>query len=158
MAEKRPTGEEIRQKMKEEFKKDLRARKEFQSKVEELRKQQKLTNAIVEITEAGNDDSQVWIDKLNQETALNEAKAEMAVESVEMAAEEQKKAEAFAMSEAEMRKIAAQEMVAQMKAEMAGESEVQPKNEAPKAEANDSAIETPINNDDRPARKMMDDL
>ncbi len=161
--ERKPTGEEIRQKMKEEYKKDLRARKEFRGKVEELRKQQKLTKAIVEITEAGNDDSDVWIDQLNQETALNEAKTEMAIDSVEIAAEEAKKEEAFAMSEAEMEKIKAAEMVAQMKAQMAGESDVQTPKVDVEAKAETEApaveeVEAPDHNDHRPARKMMDDI
>lgn len=161
--ERKPTGEEIRQKMKEEYKKDLRARKEFAGKVEELRKQQKLTKAIVEITEAGKDDSDEWIDKLNQETALNEAKAEMAIDSVEMAAEIAKKEEAFAMSEAEMEKIQAKEMVAQMKAQMAGESDLPKTNVEVEAKAETKASEVeapkpPTPDDHRPARKMMDDI
>lgn len=153
MAEKRPSGEEIRQKMKEEFKKDLRARKEFLGKVEELRQKQKLTNAFVEITEAGNDDTDEWIAKINQETAMNEAKAEVAYDSAQMAEEERKKAEETALMEAEMQKIAAKEMVERMKAEMAGEATESP---ASKIESTGGDELPPV--DDRPSRKMLGDL
>jgi hypothetical protein len=153
MAEKRPSGEEIRQKMKEEYKKDLRARKEFLGKVEELRQKQQLTNAFVEITEAGNDDTDEWIAKINQETALNEAKAEVAYESAQMAEEDRKKAEEMAMTEAEMQKIAAKEMVERMKAEMAGEIV-----EKPESKVESKGGEELPEVDDRPSRKMLGDI
>ncbi|MBP6721135.1 MAG: hypothetical protein KA239_02370, partial [Bacteroidia bacterium] len=78
MAEKRPTGEEMRQKMKEEFKQDLRKRKEFLDSVKEYKRTKTLSDAVVDIQSGSEDDTDVWIEKVNEKTALSEAKMEMA--------------------------------------------------------------------------------
>lgn len=78
-----------------------------------------ITNALNDMKL--EDDSEEWINKLNQETAFNEAKTEIALENAKQVAEKAEQEEAFRMSEAEMQKIAAEEMVARMKAELASE-------------------------------------
>ena len=78
MSDKHLSGEEKRARMKEQFKKELRERKEFAEKVKKLRRLQNINNALDGMKM--EDDSQDWIDKLNQETAFNEAKTEMALE------------------------------------------------------------------------------
>jgi hypothetical protein len=77
--EKKLTSEQQRERMKEEYKRELKARKEFLGKVDTLKKQQTLLNAMEGMQY--EDDSDEWINKLNSETALNEAKAEIAMES-----------------------------------------------------------------------------
>lgn len=121
--DKHLSGEEKRQKMKEQFKKELRDRKEFITRVNGLRKMQSINKALANMKV--EDDSDTWIEQLNQETAFNEAKTEMALEAAgavnpegEATTEQQ-----LAMSEAEMQKLAAEQMVARMKAELAAEAE-----------------------------------
>lgn len=121
--DKHLSGEEKRRRMKEQFKKELQARKEFSDKVKNLRRQQRITEALEGMTM--DDDSDQWIERLNQETAFAEAKTEMALEVAgsRVSIEEETTEEKLAMSDAEMQKIAAEEMVAKMKAEMAAEAE-----------------------------------
>jgi phage shock protein A len=143
---KKLSSEEQRQLMKEQYKQDLRMRKEFLNKVNELKKQQPLVNALDEISKAGEDDTDEWIAKLNQKSAMTEAKMEMALDSTDIPVDiEAPKPE---LSDAEIRKIQAAEMVAKMKAEMQGGS------------ANPPAAEDapPATEDSRPARKMLDGL
>ncbi|MEY3444799.1 MAG: hypothetical protein RLZZ519_3080 [Bacteroidota bacterium] len=161
MAEKRPTGEEMRQKMKEEFKQDLRKRKEFLDSVKEYKRTKTLSDAVVNIQSGAEDDTDVWIEKVNEKTALSEAKMEMALDSSSIDTPSPKQ-EISAATEAEMRKIQAQELVRQMKAEMEGTTTpktppVEPKVETPAPD--NKAVDTPpANVDDRPARKMMEDI
>ncbi len=126
------------------------------------------------------DDSDQWIEQLNQETAFNEAKTEMALEAAgavnpegEATTEQQ-----LAMSEAEMQKLAAEQMVARMKAELAAEAEggvastnLEAQPEVEEAAASSRLIEIEISdegevtnaeksvestaNDDGPVRRMM---
>jgi|GEM_PF-2188774 len=121
--DKHLSGEEKRRRMKEQFKKELQARKEFADKVKNLRRQQRITEALEGMKM--DDDSDQWIERLNQETAFAEAKTEMALEIAgsQVSIEEETPEEKLAMSDAEMQKIAAEEMVAKMKAEMAAEAE-----------------------------------
>ena len=80
MSDKHLSGEEKRKKMKEEIKKDLRTRKEFLSKVKNLRQQNKIVKALNEMDV--EDDTDDWIRKLDEETAFTEAKMEIAMEEV----------------------------------------------------------------------------
>jgi hypothetical protein len=160
MAEKRPTGEEMRQKMKEEYKQDLRKRKEFLDSVKEYKRTKTLSDAVVDIQSGAEDDTDVWIEKINEKTALSEAKMEMAMDSSSIETPSPKQ-EVSAATEAEMRKIQAQELVRQMKAEMEGTANPQtppvtPKTETPAPE--NKPVDLSVGNDDRPARKMMEDI
>lgn len=160
MAEKRPTGEEMRQKMKEEFKQDLRKRKEFLESVKEYKRTKTLSDAVVEINNASEDDTDVWIEKVNEKSALSEAKMEMAMDSSSIDTPNPKQ-EVSPATEAEMRKIQAQELVRQMKAEMEAANApvtppVEPKVETPAPE--NKPVDAPASSDDRPARKMMEDI
>ena len=120
MDEQELSGEEKRRRMKEEYKKELRARKEFLDKVNGLRRVQSINKALSDMNV--EDDSQEWIDKLNQESAFTEAKVEMAMESARLAEEDAKSEQQKALDEAEMQKLAAEEMVRKMKEEMAAEA------------------------------------
>lgn len=121
MSDKELSGEEKRRQMKEDFKKELQQRKEFMNKVKGLRRMQSINKALDDMTP--EDDTQDWIDRLNTETAFSEAKTEMALDSAHAAAEKSEEEARFQMSEAEMQKLAAEEMVRKMKAEMAAEAE-----------------------------------
>ncbi len=120
MDEKHLSGEEKRRRMKEQYKKELRERKEFLDKVKGLRRMQSINQALDQMNP--EDDTQDWIDKLNQETAFNEARTEMAIESAKLEAEKADEEARFQMSEAEMQKLAAEEMVRKMKEEMEAEA------------------------------------
>lgn len=78
MEERELTPEEKRQKMKEEFKKDLMARKEFLQKLQALKQQKKLTDALESM--APEDDTDDWIRKLNEESGVSDAKFDMILE------------------------------------------------------------------------------
>lgn len=78
MEERELTPEEKRQKMKEEFKKDLMARKEFLQKLQALKQQKKLTDALESMTP--EDDTDDWIRKLNEESGVSDAKIDMILE------------------------------------------------------------------------------
>jgi hypothetical protein len=166
MAEKRPTGEEMRQKMKEEYKRDLRKRKEFLDSVQEYKRTKKLSDAVVEIQSASEDDTDVWVEKLNEKSAITEAKMEMAMDSTNIDTPSPQK-EVSAATEAEMRKIQAAELVAKMKAEMEAEkaSKNPPVEQAPAPEnkvaenaPENKTPETPESKDDLPPRKLMNDI
>lgn len=108
------TGEEKRREMKEQYKRDLKLRKEFLEKAKTLRSQQNINKAISEMMEGMNDDSDDWINQLNQETALTEAKFEMALDQ---AKEAEQKLKDIA-NEAEMKRLQAESLVQQMKRDM----------------------------------------
>lgn len=167
MAEKRLSGEEQRAKMKELYKKDLRARKEFLENVKEHKRQKTLTDAVLNVTGAlENDDTDVWVDQLNKESAMSEAKMEMALDSATSAPEVTEQ-ERLAMSDAEIRKLQAAELVAKMKAEMEAAAKGPSTPEAPKEEAK-PAVEAPAppatdaesgtSAEDRPNRKLLDGI
>lgn len=145
---KKLSSEEQRERMKEEYKRELRARKEFLEKVKDLKRSQTLLNALEGMNV--EDDSDEWIAKLNQETALREAKTEIALESAEAALPVEPVVPE--LSEAELKKIAAAEAVRKMKEEMAGQSSTSTTNTAPTTDAPNSEDE------ERPSRKMLDGL
>ena len=111
MGDKNLSGEEKRQLMKEEFKKDLKLRKEFLDKVKEVRQQKKVLDALDKMKH--EDDTDDLIRTLNEETALTDAKMEMAMDAI--ASEKQVDMD---FTEEEMRKISAQAMVEKMKEEI----------------------------------------
>jgi len=145
---KKLSSEEQRRLMKEQYKQDLRMRKEFLDKVNELKKQEPVLKALESMQV--EDDSDEWIAKLNQETALTEAKLEMALENAPIGDGSEPKVEAVELSDEELKKIQAAEMVAKMKAEMEGGSEgTESKQKGPGEDSQ---------GDDRPSRKMLDGL
>ncbi|MEM6272407.1 MAG: hypothetical protein AAF998_23550 [Bacteroidota bacterium] len=178
MSEKRPSGEEQRRKMKEEFKKELRARKEFAEKVQRLRQTKRIADALNDMSV--DDDTDEWINKLNEETAFMDAKTELAMDSarvvnvpIEGSDGIPQPAPDLAASEEELRKIAAEEMVRKMKEEMAAEAGLAvtttsdidvavPPPEAPVAPTTEAEPKAEAPDDDagsnRPFRKMMDDI
>lgn len=121
------TGEEKRKLMKEQYKKELQSRKEFLEKAERLRKLKKINHALTNMEGALNDDSADWVEKIDQETALMEAKTEMALDSQAAVEQEIKNLE----QAVEMEKITAKDLVEQMKREMGLLPEVE---ETPAAE------------------------
>lgn len=103
-----------REKLKEAYKAELKKRKEFLNNTKQLQTSRKLNDAISKITDALNDDTDVWIDKLNQESAVGEAKMDMFMDSASNATQEIEKL----ANEAELAKSSAQNLVDQMKKEM----------------------------------------
>lgn len=134
------TGEEKRRLLKEQYKKDLLARKDFLEKAKQLRKSQKMTGAITEITSSLNmDDTDAWIELLNRESAITEAKMEISMDLVQESGEDLLKAQA---TEAEQQKLSAELLVLQMKKEMGLIDEVpQPAAEEPAPEAPEDSKE-----------------
>lgn len=108
------TGEEKRQRLKEQYKRDLQLRKEFLDKAKGMRPQAKINQSLNEMMDAFKDDSEEWIGKLNEGSALSEAKFEMALDS---AAEAEKELESLA-HEAEMEKLRARKLVEEMKRDL----------------------------------------
>lgn len=147
------TGEEKRRLLKEQYKRDLLARKEFLEKAKELRKSQKLTGAISEITSSLNmDDTDVWIEHLNRESAITEAKMEVSMDLAQEAGEDILKAQA---TEAEQQKLSAELLVLQMKKEMGLIDEVP----TPAAEESDAETEDKPTEEEKPSppkRKLGD--
>jgi hypothetical protein len=108
------TGEEKRKILKEEYKKELQARKEFKEKAESLRKLKNINNALTDMTGALNDDSDDWVQKIDSETAFMEAKIEMAMDAESTLDREIKERE----QAVQMEKLTAKNLVEQMKREM----------------------------------------
>ncbi len=108
------TGEEKRRELKEQYKRDLKMRKDFLEKAKSLRSQQNINKALSEMMEGMKDDSDEWINQLNQDTALTEAKFEMALDQAQEAEQKLKDI----ANEAEMKRIQAESLVSQMKREM----------------------------------------
>lgn len=106
------TSEEYRNMLKEQYKKDLRERKQFIEKVQELKKQEPLLKAIEGLKV--EDDSDDWIEKLNHQTAFMDAKTELAADAIV----NQQKQQEHQYSEEELKKIAAQQLLLEMKRQM----------------------------------------
>lgn len=86
--EEKLSGEEKRRRLKEIYKADYRKRKQFLQDLKKNRRVNKLNQAMQDLMKLGEDDSEEWIRRLNQESALNEAKYEMASESTGTSEEE----------------------------------------------------------------------
>jgi hypothetical protein len=112
------TGEEKRKRLKEQlkaqYKKDLQLRKEFLNKAQNLKKSQKLNDTISDIVGSLEDDTDSWIEQLNEGSALSEAKLDV---MLDQASETSRELDRLA-KEAEMQKIEAEDLVTQMKKEM----------------------------------------
>lgn len=133
------TGEEKRRLLKEQYKKDLQKRKAFLDQARSLRKMNTMNKSVSDIVDGFNqDDSDDWIQQLNQESALTEAKLEMALETAE---DQQAELDRLA-KEAEMEKFNAEEMVKQMKREMGLlTEEEEEKPEPPEAKSSEPTAE-----------------
>ncbi|MEO0900219.1 MAG: hypothetical protein AAFY71_27655 [Bacteroidota bacterium] len=103
-----------KQKLKEAYKAELKKRKEFLDNAQRLRTSRKLNDAISQITNSLNDDTDDWIEKLNMEAAVGEAKIDMFLDEATKTTEEIKKM----ADEAKMAKFKAEDLVIQMKKEM----------------------------------------
>ncbi|MEM6345323.1 MAG: hypothetical protein AAF927_15635 [Bacteroidota bacterium] len=129
------TGEEkrklLKEQMKAQYKKDLKLRKEFLEKAEGLKRSQKLNNTIADIVGSLDDDTDDWIEQLNTGTAIGEAKLDMMLEE---ASETSRELDRLA-NEAKMQKLAAEDLVSQMKKEMGIEVPEKPAAESPEAKA-----------------------
>lgn len=112
------TGEEKRKKMKEEmkaaYKRDLQKRKEFLESAKRMKHSKKMNDAITNLTAGLEDDSDDWIEKLNRESALSEAKLDMSLDAAANTAKELDKL----AKQAEAEKFSAAELLKQMKREM----------------------------------------
>ncbi|MDP5172818.1 MAG: hypothetical protein NWR72_21445 [Bacteroidia bacterium] len=110
------TGEEKRAQLKEQYKRDLLLRKEFLDKAKDLQRSQKMTKAVTDITSSLDmGDTDVWIEHLNRESAITEAKMEMSMELADDSSDNLLKAQA---NEAAQQKFSAEMLVKQMKKEM----------------------------------------
>jgi hypothetical protein len=110
--DKNLSGEEKRRLLKEEYKRELLARKEFLGKVKNLKQSQKIQKALSEMQP--QDDTDEWTDRLNQETALSEARLDVALDSATTQKEKIQRIE----DEVEIQKLAAKDLVFQMKKEL----------------------------------------
>ncbi|MEM7368834.1 MAG: hypothetical protein AAF587_09520 [Bacteroidota bacterium] len=113
------TGEEKRKKLKEEmkaaYKRDLQKKKEFLEQTKRLRHSKKMNDAISDLTsDLLNDDTDDWINKLNQDAALSEAKLDIHLDE---ASSTSQKLEKLA-KEAEAEKFSAAQLLKDMKREM----------------------------------------
>lgn len=155
MQDEQLSGEEKRQKMKEQFKKELREKKEFLEKVKGLRRVTSINKALEDMVPT--DDSQDWIDKLNQETAFNDAKMEMALETANQKAADAATEAENVMDDAEIQKITAEEMVRKMKEEMAAERSMLNVEVQTDGDVTEKEIpEEDEPSDDNPRRRMID--
>ncbi len=147
------TGEEKRKILKEQYKKELQLRKEYLEKVERLRKLKNVTGALTSMEGALNDDSEDWIGKIDHETAIMEAKTEMALDSQAAVEQQIQQLE----QEVQMEKITAKDLVEQMKREMGllPETEENPDDTEAKTQDKEGEEKTPK---DAPPRKTMGDF
>lgn len=112
--------------MKEAYKRDLRQRKEILEQAKRLHTSRKLNDAVTGITGSLNDDTDEWVEKLNQESALTEAKMEIALDAESQTADELEKLARTAEAE----KFGAEELLRKFKREMG----LLPPEEEPQAE------------------------
>ncbi len=134
------TGEEKRRLLKEQYKRDLQLRQQFLEKVQNMKKMGSVNKALSDMAGAFDDDTDEWINQLNQGSALSEAKMDMAYDQ---ALEANKRLESLAQ-QAEMEKLAAANLVKQMKQQMglAPEEEEEVLTETPDTEATSETPET----------------
>jgi DNA polymerase III delta prime subunit len=112
------TGEEkrklLKEQMKADYKRDLQKRKEFLDDAKRLRHSHKLNEAVSGLVSGLEDDSDDWINQLNQESALSEAKMEMMLDNESSTTKEIDKL----AKQAEEEKFSAEQLLKQMKREM----------------------------------------
>lgn len=146
------TGEEKRRKLKEQYKKDLKLRKQFLEDAKRLKHSARLNKAVTELMDGvTKDDSEDWINKLNEESALSEAKMEMMMDDLTTEDKVAKIAK-----EAENEKFSAEQLVLQMKREMG----LLPKEEkkAPKKEETPKPKAETKEKKESPGRKPLGDF
>lgn len=154
------TGEEKRRQLKEQYKAELAKRKEILDQAKKLRKMQRINHALNEMKAALNDDSDEWIEQLNRESALTEAKLDVMMDSTQQV---EKKIETLAM-EAERERLSAENLVKQMKRElgMADESEDETKagteEETENAQKSGAPEEEENTTDSPPQKKTLGDF
>ncbi|MEZ4829483.1 MAG: hypothetical protein R3C61_24835 [Bacteroidia bacterium] len=116
----------LKEQMKQEYKDDLKKRKEIEENMKVMRHTRKLNEAITEITSGLTaDDSDEWIDKLNQSSVLSEAKLEMALDTNSAVSKEVENLE----NQAKAEKFAAEQLILDMKRQMGLIEEEPPKEE-----------------------------
>lgn len=80
---KKLSGAELREKLKEEYKRELKERKKFLEAAKQANQTAKLANQLSEIEKLANlndtDDTDEWIRRLNEVSAISEAKLEIAM-------------------------------------------------------------------------------
>ncbi|WNJ21505.1 hypothetical protein [Pontibacter sp. G13] len=134
------TGEERRRKMKEEMKAahkaDLKKKKEFLEGMKRMRHTQQMNEAISNITDGLlQDDSDDWIQKLNEDSAMSEARMELAFDSEDTVSKELDNL----AKQAAVEKFNAEQLVTNMKKELGMdppvEDEVSSTTDMPNSEA-----------------------
>ncbi|MDX2249078.1 MAG: hypothetical protein SF052_19980 [Bacteroidia bacterium] len=105
----------LKEQMKQEFKNDIKKRKEIEEQMKVMRHTRKLNEAVTGITTGlTSDDSDDWIDKINQKTALNEAKFEVSLDNNSAVNQEIENLEKQAQAE----KFSAEQLIKDMKRQM----------------------------------------
>ncbi|MDX2062677.1 MAG: hypothetical protein SFY70_06425 [Bacteroidia bacterium] len=79
------SGAELRAKLKEEYKRELLARKQWLEQAKQANRTAKLANEMSKLEQMANlgdsDDTDEWIRRLNEVSALSEAKLELALDA-----------------------------------------------------------------------------
>ena len=130
------TPEEYKR-LKEAEKEHLRKLKEIKEKARVLRRQQSVTKAMEELgtsTRAALDTHEEMLDKLEMDTAMSEARFEIALEATQAKAVEEEARAALEAHEEDLQKARAQELLRQMKLQV-GSPEAAPQAKAPAAAA-----------------------
>lgn len=82
MEEKRLTGEEQRAIMREQYKQEYKQRKEYLEMLQKAQRINKINRELGKLEAmVTGDDSEDWMRQLNNQTALNEARVELALEN-----------------------------------------------------------------------------
>lgn len=79
------SGAELREQLKEQYKRELLARKQWLEQAKEASKTAKLAGALDKVQQLANladtDDTDEWVRRLNEVSALSEAKLELSLDS-----------------------------------------------------------------------------
>ncbi len=146
------TGEErrkqLKEQMKEAYKQDILKRREILEQAKRLRSSSKLNSAIQNITSSLHDDSDEWIEKLNHDSALTEAKMDMALDE---ALESNQQLDQLAQ-EAEAEKFSANQLLEEMKAEMG------PLTETEETDPWEEELKKEMEEEEKQARKTLGDI
>ncbi len=136
------TPEEF-QKIKDAEKEHLRSLKELKQAVRNLERQKKLTGAVSNITKSEDllDNHDSLVDKLAVETAHNEARLEIALESAAAKESIQRAEEARNKLDSDLQQIRAKDLVRQLKTQM-GETDT-PSTIPPSAHQDSQAASSP---------------
>ena len=143
------------QRFKEAEKEHLRKLRELKKSARDARRQQSLTQAIQNITGSADalDTPDEMMDQLARETAMSEARLDIALEEAQARQTEAAQAEERAAFEEDLRKARAQELVRQMKLE-AGLGQA-PAEATPADPAEDAPAEAEGDTDPPPASEQL---